>query len=188
LRDDQRDAREVPEERTLAFSDEQSLGSVYLRPWGETGDDGWRSFEEAQSVVTIPAGQQILLEFATTDPLALATLAEFAPDALQSLDHSMTPFTDDQLIYLRGLIGLRELDLTDTRITDAGLRHLRPLVQLRRLLLGETNVTALGLAHLSALPRLRFVDIGNMPIADTTKEWLDELLPGCIIEGGLVVK
>jgi len=59
--------------------------------------------------------------------------------------------TDDGLLHLKGLTGVRVLDLSKTQVTDGGLVHLKGMTNLIDLRLAKTKVTGAGLEHLKGL-------------------------------------
>jgi hypothetical protein len=72
---------------------------------------------------------------------------------MERLDINRYRVTDDGLVYVEELIGLKALCISKTPITDAGLVHLTPLKQLTSLELIETQITDSGLKCLRAYPK-----------------------------------
>ncbi|MDR3637102.1 MAG: leucine-rich repeat domain-containing protein [Isosphaeraceae bacterium] len=70
-------------------------------------------------------------------------------------------FSDNDLVRLEPLTGLRELNLSGNRITDAGLVHLSGLTDLEVLDLEETDVTDAGLQQLRPLTKLKVLRVGK---------------------------
>jgi hypothetical protein len=67
--------------------------------------------------------------------------------------------TDTGLTHVKGLTNLDELNLRSTQITDAGLADLKRLTKLYRLYLGGSQVTDLGVKELQrALPNTTIHD------------------------------
>ena len=75
--------------------------------------------------------------------------------------------TDDRLISLSHLSGLRSLLLTGHPITDQGLKEIRTCLTLRWLSLEETHVSDDGLALLAPLEDLRRLDLANTSIGES---------------------
>ena len=90
-------------------------------------------------------------------------------NGLRTLKLVGAPVTDRGLSHLRGLSELRQLDLSGTLVTDAGLVHLMRLKRLDFITLTDTGVTSKGAAELSrALPN---ADIFYGPA--NRREWFD---------------
>lgn len=96
----------------------------------------------------------------------LAPLQVLAPDRLWGLHAEHSPLTDDQLMHLSGMAGLRLLDLTGTRISDAGLLHLQGLENLESLSLWHTNVGDAGLGIIGRIPSLVQLGLGATAVTD----------------------
>ncbi|HEX8998571.1 MAG TPA: hypothetical protein VGB07_01655, partial [Blastocatellia bacterium] len=99
--------------------------------------------------------------------LSLAPLTK-----LESLDLSLTPFTDEGMKGLANLKQLRRLNLRDTLVTDEGLKHLSGLSQLQELDLSGIKPTDAGLAHLRTLTDLRKLNLLGAQITDASAEVL----------------
>ena len=84
-----------------------------------------------------------------------------------SLNWTKSTVTDDGLVHLRGLTGVRRLDLIGTQVTDAGLAHLQGLTALQSLDLGGTQVTDAGLTHLQGLRGLQTLSLNNTQVTGT---------------------
>jgi WD40 repeat protein/Leucine-rich repeat (LRR) protein len=77
-------------------------------------------------------------------------VAKLKDAQLQFLMLQDTGLTDEDLVELKGFLGLRVLNLSRTRVTDAGLEHLAGFKNLVALYLAETAVTDKGVAKLKA--------------------------------------
>lgn len=99
----------------------------------------------------------------------LASLTGMESIALQGNE-----FTDEGLVCLRNLTGLKELylGLGKTRFSDEAMIHLAELKNLEILDLQDTGVTDTGLSYLNFLSRLREVWTGREP-----SEKLRKMLP-----------
>lgn len=84
--------------------------------------------------------------------------------------------TDDVLVYLRAVKGLRVLSLDGSRITDAGLAHVKRVSALNVLSLANTDVTDGGLAHLAGMTTLRELDLSGTLVTDAGLTHLNELV------------
>lgn len=96
----------------------------------------------------------------------LAPLKVLAPDRLWGLHAENSRVTDDQLMHLSDMAGLRLLDLTGTPITDAGLLHLQGLESLESLSLWHTNVSDVGLALVGRVTSLVHLGLGATAVTD----------------------
>ena len=75
--------------------------------------------------------------------------------------------TDESLVFIGKIEGLRTLHLGDAQITNAGLKHLTGLRNLEVLDLGWTkDVGDVGLPLLSKLPNLKILGLGGTKITD----------------------
>lgn len=82
--------------------------------------------------------------------------------------------TDQTLIELEGMKGLRELDLNHTKITDAGLKLIREqFPRLESLKISGTLVTDPGINdHLASMDSLKRLDVRNTAVTrDAVKAW-----------------
>jgi hypothetical protein len=79
-------------------------------------------------------------------------------------------FTDNDLVHLTSLKGLRGLNLGYSGITDAGLEHLQGLTGLRWIYLYGTRVTDDGLKHLDKMQEMESLVLANKTFTDTAFE------------------
>ncbi|HLF93994.1 MAG TPA: hypothetical protein VJB14_11065 [Planctomycetota bacterium] len=76
-------------------------------------------------------------------------------------------FTDEALVPIGKLSGLKELNLGDAGVTNAGLKHLSGLKELTRLDLGWTkDVGDAGMPLLAKLKKLEFLGLGGTKVTD----------------------
>jgi hypothetical protein len=94
---------------------------------------------------------------------------------VETITLDRTAITDDDLVHLQGLVGLKRLDLVGTPITDAGLVHLRGLSSLQWLELTGTHVTDKGLAEIRGLHDLEWLYLNYTKISDTGLKQLQGL-------------
>lgn len=110
----------------------------------------WEPVDATDDGITVPAGAPALLRIATAAG-GLRSVAGCGAADLQALCVAANAdVTDDELVHLQGLSGLRTLDLARTAVTDAGLEHLGALAGLQQLHLAGTDTTAEGRARLAA--------------------------------------
>lgn len=77
--------------------------------------------------------------------------------------------TDEAMVYVGKLTGLKELILWDSPLTDAGFKHLTNLKELRTLDLAfATKVTTAALADIVQLPNLENLTIPGTKIDDVS--------------------
>ncbi|MBM4043253.1 MAG: hypothetical protein FJ290_32595 [Planctomycetes bacterium] len=111
-------------------------------------------------------------------PLGQVDMAAVAKEvdgqAIPGLDISGHASNED-LMHLKELRGLRRLELFGTQITDAGVAHLRNLKGLQRLDLGATQITDAGVAHLMELRGLQSLDLTRTRVTDAGLTHLKEL-------------
>ena len=89
--------------------------------------------------------------------------------------------TDAGLSPLRGM-ALRELSLEGSGVTDSGLVQLQGQTDLAYLNLGKTRVTDTGLIHLQTLTRLRYLNLCGTRVSDAGVAELEHALPNCRID------
>ncbi|XVF12981.1 hypothetical protein REPUB_Repub08aG0167200 [Reevesia pubescens] len=77
---------------------------------------------------------------------------------------------------LVGMTGLKEVDLSRCmKVSDPGVRHLISISTLEKLWISETGITANGVVLLSSLKNLSVLDLGGLPVTDTTLDSLQAL-------------
>jgi hypothetical protein len=78
--------------------------------------------------------------------------------------------TDEALVHVGKLTGLKELILWDAPITDAGLQHLTNLKELTHLDLAfATRVTTAALDHVAHLPKLQRLNLAGTKVKDVSR-------------------
>ncbi|XVE58059.1 hypothetical protein DITRI_Ditri04bG0139900 [Diplodiscus trichospermus] len=71
---------------------------------------------------------------------------------------------------------LKEVDLSRCmKVSDAGVRHLITISTLEKLWISETGITTNGVALFSSLRNLSVLDLGGLPVTDTTLNSLQVL-------------
>jgi beta-lactamase regulating signal transducer with metallopeptidase domain/thiol-disulfide isomerase/thioredoxin len=152
----------------LEFPEDRSVGNIMVRPETDTYDwtiaqdkavSNWEEFGEAKGLVVIPDGKVARLTVkADEKPADLVFLDTLHPDSLAVLDVAKTSISDDALVHVARLTGLKALNLEQTKVTDAGIKSLAPLTQLEWLSLKITEVTGndAGLENFAKLKHLYF--------------------------------
>ena len=98
--------------------------------------------------------------------------------------HCAAKVTDEGLVHLSGLSGLKSLLFGYVKITDQGMIHLRKLSNLEVLHLGigfKAEFNDGGLVHLKNLKKLRKLDFSYTRVSDEAMEKLKAELPECRI-------
>jgi hypothetical protein len=132
---------------------------------GCNSDSDSKSF--SQAVRKVQAGQSDTIDvrdfpkITDEDLVALEHL-----EGLRHLTLDCAPIGDSGLGHLAGLRSLRSLSVSKTNITDAGLIHLRELTDLEFLRLDEDRLTDGGLACLEGLTRLRELSLWKVFLTD----------------------
>ena len=91
------------------------------------------------------------------------------------VDYSWTQASDNDLVHLENLNGLREVYLHGPGFTDSGLSHLESLTSLQQVVLIGTRVSPTGIRKLKqSLPscKIRLISPAGIEIDDW--EWLQE--------------
>lgn len=96
---------------------------------------------------------------------------------LQQLSLERTAVTDQLLATLANRTTLEQLDLSHTAITDAGLVHLAGLENLSVLWLTGTQITDQGLQHLRNLKQLELLDLSQTRVTPDAWNRLKAELP-----------
>jgi len=144
----------------------------------------WVQVEEGQDSKDIgetPSEQPLAIPSCRrwwVQPLGRPDLAAVAKEVeaqrIQGLQLSDSA-SDDDLVHLKELKGLRELNLWQSQVTDAGLAHLKELKGLQTLSLSWTPVTDAGLVYLKELKGLRELYLYATPVTDAGLAHLKEL-------------
>ena len=74
------------------------------------------------------------------------------------------------------MTSLKEVDLSQCmKVSDAGVRPLISISTLEKLWISETGITVNGVVLLSSLKNLSVLDLGGLPVTDTTLNSLQVL-------------
>lgn len=90
-------------------------------------------------------------------------------------DRDISPalhLTDDVLLRIAELEGLKQLDLRSSNVTDHGLQFVSDLPSLEFLGLGGSRITGAGLSRIGSLPALKKIYLNNMRIGDADVQTL----------------
>jgi hypothetical protein len=83
--------------------------------------------------------------------------------------------TDDGLVHLAGLNGLKVLSLSRANMEGSGLRHIRSLHNLVRLSIDNVSLIDEDLEHLQDMPSLTMLSVANTHITDQGLQKLSKL-------------
>jgi len=166
----------APTERVLTFPEGASLGLLKTckRPSGSPCARLWRPLVPASGEVRVSRGRLIQLIVDRHHHPRLTWLDGLRPDDLYLLTLAGTSVTDDDLVHLKGLTGLRQLDLSNTEISGPGLNSVSHLGELKRLILEDTSVDDQQLARLKGLNRLTELNLTNTRITDAGLQYLTQ--------------
>ena len=153
-----------PPARTLVFPGDSSLGTLFAREWGATGNAEFLS--EAKGSVTVEGNREVWLEVSWENWEDLSPLDSLAPDALHVIDLSTTGVGDSGVAHLAGLTRLQHLNLNGTQVGAAGLAHIESLKMLQVLDLNATRVTDPGMIHVRELPSLTVLNLWSTAVGD----------------------
>jgi hypothetical protein len=114
---------------------------------------------EAQGDVHVPAGKRLSLTISPTVLKDLSPLTKLRPDDLHGIAFENTPryqtrATDECMMHIARLTGLKSLVLRQTNVTDRGIRYIRNLKSLEHLVL-PVRVTDRGMAYVAELTSLK---------------------------------
>lgn len=84
-----------------------------------------------------------------------------------------TPVTDQDIISLSALTGLRALNLMSTHVRGLALADLRGLVMLQTLNLENTNLVDEGMAGIAGLIALRSLNVSHTTVTDSALAFLE---------------
>lgn len=139
----------APPARTLSFPADLSLGKVFIRPWRAEGPAPWQSHRDARGAVSIPEGMEAKLEVGYDVGANLGGLSDLDRNGLQAIGLIGEKVTDESMIYVGLLTGLRHVSLKRTNVTDEGFRELRELSLLLSLeVFSPEELTDEGLEYL----------------------------------------
>ncbi|MFO7975943.1 MAG: tetratricopeptide repeat protein [Candidatus Hydrogenedentota bacterium] len=103
--------------KVIAFPEDESLGSVYLRRKGALERAPWERVGIAKGKVGIPPNQDVKLQM---EKYHLKPLLELDPDDIQVLSLWNIKVKDQSLEPIKHLTGLKQLDIRQTRISPDG--------------------------------------------------------------------
>lgn len=189
-------------ERVLNFTEDRSLGELWVQEDGEERKGlwfnpfndiaSWRMLSRAVGGVRVPAGERVKLVVdskAWQEAEGLAPLKGLDSNALYALDLSNVwppdrPVTDACMPYVRHLTGLRQLDLGDSTVTARGLNQLAGMRHLERIGLPK-HLSNGGLATVVRMKSLTSVRLRPNRVTDRGFELLAELpnLKELVLEG-----
>ena len=167
--------------RVVRFPGHRQLGQLFIgdseafhghRDTDLLLDRGWKPLENVGDTFVVSGSAGVGLRLGYPSDSDLSVLATLAPDTLQALDLSSHRWSDEDLVHVRGLTGLKYLNLSGRDVTDRGLEHLRGLTSLLSLDLNYTAITDAGLAHLRDLAGLLSLDLASTAITDAGLEHL----------------
>jgi serine/threonine protein kinase len=144
----------------LQFPADTSLGSISLDiKMGLRESPQWEG-KKAQGAVTFSHAHSLLLNPSSEMCERPAYFRLFRPDEISNLHlDSNISLSDDTLLFVDHLTGLRTLELYNTEITDHGLQHIEKLPNITDLNVSNTaGVTGRGLAKLRSLQNLEMLD------------------------------
>lgn len=154
----------VPDERTVEFPTNRSLGELYLvDAHGKTQFHG-----DALGTVKVPSGKFLALYY-SFDPSGIygcSLLSNLKPDALYSISFLGTEITDSELVHVGKLTGLRELDVSCSHIGDEGVALLKDLHDLRKINLSTTEITTRGIQSIAQLTTLEELVLDDTELGD----------------------
>jgi Leucine-rich repeat (LRR) protein len=168
--------------KIVHFPEDRSLGKLYIQDmkeskefefwfhWTRVGEES-EYLCEAKGDVRVPAGKRLSL---TINPAALndlSGLSKLRPDDLYGMGFNISqrnPATDDCLLHLAHLTGLKSLNISRTDITDNGMKYIANLKSLESLEM-PNRVTDRGMVYvgqLTSLRRLYFNDDGGSQVTN----------------------
>jgi len=139
---------------------------MYTRAWDAAADSSWERLGQAQGAVRIPEGRVVKIEVgyeAASDISPLSTLPANAFDTILMLGPNVS---NDQLVHIAGLTGLRRLDISSEKLTDPGLEYIAKLYGLQTLVLTNANITDQGFLTLRTLKHLRDLRLDGVSLTD----------------------
>jgi Leucine Rich repeat len=147
---------------TVDFPGKLSLGELYV-----LDEDGKAKFLcEAVGSITVAEGTKLALYYSFDPTYGCSSLGEVKPDVLHSISFLGSDISDNELVHVGKLTGLREIDVSCTQIGDAGLSHLKDLKHLTKLNLASTKISNYGLSLIPEGAKLRELILDNTEIGD----------------------
>ncbi|HIJ73488.1 MAG TPA: hypothetical protein HPP83_05230, partial [Candidatus Hydrogenedentes bacterium] len=109
----------------IAFPQDQSLGTIYVRVADSTDAAAWQAFADATGPITKPHGKEFQLRVSDLEATDLSALAQLDARAIESLWLPSGDISDDALRRIGSLDGLKELVLPGGSMDEATLARLR---------------------------------------------------------------
>lgn len=152
------------------------LGELFV----ESSDpEYWDELCAARDSFELPKGKKIQLELAKDIRVDLSFLSAFPTGVLYSIDASDCKVSDDDLVKLANLGGLRELDLSGTAVTSTGLTALKGLPHIEKLWLDRTLVDDQCVPVLAAMNSLKKLSLTQTRLGELAFENLKKDLKSC---------
>ena len=147
---------------TVEFPGKLSLGELYV-----LDEDGKAKFLcEAIGTVTVPENAKLALYYSFDPTSGCSSLGDIKPDVLHAISFLGSDISDNELVHVGKLHGLKEIDVSCTQIGDAGLSHLKDLRHLTKLNLSSTKISNYGLSLIPEGAKLRELVLDNTEIGD----------------------
>ncbi|MCA9248706.1 MAG: hypothetical protein KDA42_16385 [Planctomycetales bacterium] len=170
--------------RTLQWSSNEnftfaSLMDVLTNTWQRSRDDALNVLMQAEQN---EQGKITSLHWAYNLPKPSPEELQFLEELDQLTDLGLPKgLTNDELVVVANLTGLKELSIESEEITDEGLEHLKNLKNLESLWTHQCPITDAGLVHLAGLTKLKRVNLNNSKITKAGIDKLQQALPGASI-------
>ncbi|MHC4395685.1 MAG: leucine-rich repeat domain-containing protein [Planctomycetota bacterium] len=186
--------------RVVHFPKDRSIGVVYIRDKGMTGDEkGWEKLGDAQDEVVVDKGKEVRLNVTDDTIKNLSYLSTIGPDELENLSiysqklndtdlkyiKNLTglqrlillgPITGEGLVNLQGMQCLKELYLLRTQVDDNNLSHLQFIDTLEELRMwNNSRITGVGFSQLKNLKSLKRIGFYQTPISDEGMKYISQM-------------
>lgn len=169
--------------RQLNFPKDRSMGDLFVMEVQPSFTSGVgelsRGSAKGNIRVRVPNRWLLRLEVNPEAARDLSPLTRLNPYDLEWISFGrsglLAPLTDDNLMHLSSLSGLRVLDLSATEITGTGFVHLRNLSQLESFYLTLSKVGDVGFSDLKDLPNLRLLDVSKTKINDNALTFIKDI-------------
>ena len=168
----------LPEGRIVHFPKDRSVGQLSIRDagaarelkswfhWTDIQGPSWEYLCEAQGDVHISPGKQLSLNVNQTAWRDLSWLSRLGPNDLYELGITVlltdpAKPSDECMIHIAHLTGLKSLCLDRTNVTDRGFEYIGNLMSLEYLHM-PMQVTDKGMAYVAQLCSLKGLYFGQM--------------------------
>jgi hypothetical protein len=142
----------------LSFPSDMWLGTLIARQ-----KDGSTEKQAAQGLAHFPHAAPLEFNVRKGATELSRLFRKFRGDELRKITFGLDPFvTDDVLLTLDHLTGLRSLILTNCDITDQGMSYIANLPSLTELELGVTQVSGPGMGRMKWLKKLEIFQASHM--------------------------